>query len=132
MPSFYSCPKCGFDDTEQHVFLGNNVVMCGGCAERWNVRTRIGLSNNYCACCGRRSSWGCGHSLLDELEAVRSRSLGDYLRVLMSGRYDACDIERTADEYHDLFHARIRELFDDFVRDYCDIRERKIYDDGRL
>jgi hypothetical protein len=74
-----TCPKCeATEDDTNHVYLGSYNVECGECEHVWNLRVQLGLSPDYCECCGHRLSWGCGHSYDQEHAAVQHRRTAEH------------------------------------------------------
>lgn len=73
------CPKCKGENVSFDVGVCD-VGECGGCGyqgeafEFWPTRAELGLDPDTCEACGRRLSWGCGHSHEQEVEAIAERA----------------------------------------------------------
>lgn len=67
-----TCPNCKCESYD-HEYLGSYNVRCEDCGETWNLREQLGLPLDYCACCGQRLSWGCGHTYDQEAASIAHR-----------------------------------------------------------
>lgn len=80
------CPKCKSHSVGYYGTLGvvdgEEVMSCEDCdypgpeSEFWPSRAELHLSPTSCECCGRRTSFGCGHSFEQEIEWRAARLEG--------------------------------------------------------
>lgn len=70
-----TCRRCSSHDLE---YLGAYNVRCEDCGDEFNLREQLALDPDACEACGRRLTWGCGHSLEAEHAAVEHRLTAEH------------------------------------------------------